>query len=101
MNNLVKVLLCYSFCKVINQPGTQVKVDAIVNVHGPLLPYMVPKNWQKSSQKALTINRKEGKNCDKQQFISYAFWLFRQQKISLPLFPQFLLLSLECFLVVV
>ena len=62
---------------------------------------MVPKNWQKSSQKALTINRKEGKNCDKQQFISYAFWLFRQQKISPPLFPQFLLLSLERFLVVV
>jgi len=62
---------------------------------------MVPKNWQKSSQKALTINRKEGKYCDKQQFISYAFWLFRQQKIFPPLFPQFLLLSLERFLVVV
>ena len=79
--------LCYRTCM---RPSERVEITG----------NMVPKNWPKSSQKALTINRRGGENCDEQQFISYAFWLFRQQKISPPLFPQFLLLSLERFLVV-
>ena len=60
MNNLVKVLLCYSFCKVINQPGTQV-VDAIVNFYGPLLPYMYETIW-KGRNNRQQGPKKTGKN---------------------------------------
>ena len=76
--------LCYCTCM---RPSERVETTG----------NMVPKKWQQSSQKALTINRKEGKNGDEQQFISYAFWLFQKRKISLPLFPQFLAIIFGMF----
>ena len=62
---------------------------------------MVPKNWQKSSQKALTINRKEGKNCDEQQFISYAFLAVSAAKNFPSIISTVFAIILERFLVVV
>ena len=74
-----------------------------VRLHGP-------QNWQQSSQKAPTINRKGQKNCDNnnpflssESTIAFAFWLFWQQNNTLSslISKHFLLLSFKRLIIMV